>query len=185
MRRIFSLFFVIICFSVQAQKTIEGITFPASIQAGNKLTLNGVGLREKFFIDLYVAGYYTQSKISTGDNAMNKDESMAIRIVIVSDKITRAKFISAVDEGFLNATQQKTQPIASKITDFKSCFTSEIKVGDIITIQYQKSVGSQILINGKLIKTIPGLDFKKALFGIWFCIEPADGALKNGMLGLE
>jgi hypothetical protein len=30
---------------------------------------------------------------------------------------------------------------------------------------------------------IPGLDFKKALFGIWLCDNPADKDLKLKLLG--
>ena len=37
--------------------------------------------------------------------------------------------------------------------------------------------------NNKLATTIPGLDFKKALFGIWLCNKPADSTLKDKMLG--
>jgi len=38
--------------------------------------------------------------------------------------------------------------------------------------------------NNKELGIIEGLDFKKALFGIWFCDKPADEDLMNGMLSL-
>ncbi|MFM7024104.1 MAG: chalcone isomerase family protein [Flavobacteriales bacterium] len=177
-------FSLLILTSAQAQKTVEGVSFAASMQVGGtKLNLNGAGLREKFYFDLYVAGFYSQSKITTGDVAMTKDENMAMRIVLVSDKITREKFIAAVDEGFQKATNNNTTAIATKIADFKKCFNTEFKVNDVIIIQYIKGTGTQVLINNKIVKTIPGYDFKKALFGIWFCNDPADEDLKNGMLG--
>jgi hypothetical protein len=37
--------------------------------------------------------------------------------------------------------------------------------------------------NGKMLGTIEGLEFKKALFGIWLGNNPADKDLKAGMLG--
>lgn len=37
--------------------------------------------------------------------------------------------------------------------------------------------------NGTKKGSIDGLDFKKALFGIWLCNKPADEDLKEGMLG--
>ena len=37
--------------------------------------------------------------------------------------------------------------------------------------------------NGVKKGTIEGLDFKKALFGIWLGNKPADDDLKDGMLG--
>ena len=39
--------------------------------------------------------------------------------------------------------------------------------------------------NGKHITSIKGLAFKKAVFGIWLCDDPADDDLKEGMLGLD
>jgi hypothetical protein len=37
--------------------------------------------------------------------------------------------------------------------------------------------------NGTLQGTIEGMDFKKALFGIWLGNKPADDDLKAAMLG--
>ena len=36
--------------------------------------------------------------------------------------------------------------------------------------------------NNKKVKTIKGLKFKQAAFGIWLCDDPADKDLKEGML---
>jgi len=56
--------------------------------------------------------------------------------------------------------------------------------GDKYVIAYIKNKGVVVMKNGKKLKTIPGYEFKKALFGIWLCPEPADEDLKEGMLGL-
>ena len=59
-------------------------------------------------------------------------------------------------------------------------------------IAYQKSVKKEGYINsfvvafkdGKELGTIKGMEFKKALFGIWLGKKPADDDLKENMLGL-
>jgi len=43
--------------------------------------------------------------------------------------------------------------------------------------------GVEIYKNGQMISTIQGLEFKKALFGIWLCNKPAQESLKEAMLG--
>ena len=44
---------------------IGGINMPASLQAGQStLMLNGAGVREKFFMDLYVGGLYLKKKLA-------------------------------------------------------------------------------------------------------------------------
>jgi hypothetical protein len=41
----------------------------------------------------------------------------------------------------------------------------------------------RVSIKGEVKGTIKGLDFKKAVFGIWLGEKPADAKLKKGMLG--
>ena len=46
-----------------AQKTISGVTLPHKVQSGKTtLNLNGDGIREKLWIDLYVAGLYLKKQ---------------------------------------------------------------------------------------------------------------------------
>src|SRR5579884_2746182 len=52
--------------------TLAGVTLPDSIQAGNApLVLNGLGLRTKLVVKVYVAGLYLPQK-STDPNAILK-----------------------------------------------------------------------------------------------------------------
>jgi len=167
-----------------AQEEISGVTPAKTIEVGGqKLDFNGAGLREKFFLDLYVGALYVKTKSSDDKTIMNADESMAITLDIVSTLITSEKMIDAVDEGFVKSTKGNTAPFKDKIQSFKDAFKEEIVEGDHFVIVYVKGSGTEVHKNGKKIKTIEGLDFKKALFGIWFCDEPADEDLKEGMLG--
>ena len=169
---------------IQAQEEISGITPESSIEVGGeKLMFNGAGLREKIFLDLYVGALYTTKKSSDAKEIINADESMAITLDIVSGLITSEKMIDAVDEGFEKSTKGKTDPLKDKIAAFKDAFKEEIVKGDDYVIAYIKGTGVEVHKNGKKVKTIEGLEFKKALFGIWFCDDPADEDLKEGMLG--
>lgn len=169
-----------------AQEEISGVTPAKSIEvSGQKLMFNGAGLREKLFLDLYVGGLYVTNKSNNGSTVINADESMAITLDIVSSLITSEKMIDAVNEGFENSTGGNTTPLKSKIESFKDAFKDEIVKGDHFVIAYIKGMGVEIHKNGKKIKTITGLDFKKALFGIWLGEEPADEDLMEGMLGLD
>lgn len=169
-----------------AQKEISGVTPSKSIDvSGEKLQFNGAGLREKMFLDLYVGALYVTNKSKSNATVINADESMAITLDIVSSLITSEKMIEAVNDGFENSTNGNTTSLKAKIIEFKGAFKEEIKKGDHFVIAYVKNKGVEIYKNGKKLKTIEGLDFKKALFGIWLGDEPADEDLKEGMLGLD
>lgn len=169
-----------------SQKEISGITPEKTISIeGKTLNFNGAGLREKFFLDLYVGSLYLSSSTKDASSVINKDESMAITIDIVSGLINSDKMISAINEGFEKSTKGNTKPIEAKIKEFKNAFSEVIVKGDDFTVSYVPTKGTQVYKKGKLIKTIEGLEFKKAVFGIWFCDEPADEDLMESMLGLD
>ncbi|MDB9964464.1 chalcone isomerase family protein [Vicingaceae bacterium] len=169
-----------------AQTEISGVTPAKTIEVNSTtLNFNGASLREKFFLYLYVGALYSTTKTNDSKVVIDKDESMAITLDIVSSLITSEKMLTAIGEGFDNSTNQNTNPFTAKIALFKSSFKEEIKIGDHYVIEFIKDSGTEIHKNGKKITTIPGLDFKKVLFEIWFCDEPADKDLMEGMLGLD
>lgn len=169
-----------------AQVEISGVTPAKSIKVGEQnLKFNGAGLREKLFLDLYVGALYLENKTSDANQIIDANQSMAITIDVVSGLITSDKMISAIDEGFEKSTNGKIDPLKEKIQQFKDAFKEEIVKGDRYVIAYTSSGGITVTKNGKLVKTISGFDFKKALFGIWLCDEPVDEDLKEGMLGLD
>ena len=171
-------------FSVNAQKEISGVKVKSSLVVeGNDLTLNGAGLREKMWIDLYVGALYLPKKSTNAAEIMSSNDAQAIQLTIVSGMITSEKMISAVNEGFENATGGKTAPLKAKIDKFKSFFKEEIKKGDEFIIANVPSQGVVVFKNGVKKGSIDGADFKKALFGIWLSNKPADKDLKSGMLG--
>lgn len=169
---------------LSAQTEVGGVTLPNSENfQGQSLDLNGAGVREKLWIDLYAGGLYLSNKSSDAKAIMAADEPMAIKLHIVSKLISSDKMIDAVNEGFENSMNGNTKPLASKIDKFKSFFMDEIKKNDVFDIVYLPSKGVVVHKNKKELGTIDGMDFKKALFGIWLSNKPADDDLKEAMLG--
>ena len=169
--------------SAQAQTKTNGVILPDSFTAGkDKLVLNGGGTRVKYWMDMYVGGLYLAEKNKDAAGIVSANTSMAIKINIVSGLISSSKMIEAVEEGFKKSTGGNTTPLKDKIEKFKNSFSDEIKKGDVFDIVY---TGEKISVykNNTLKSEIEGLDFKKAVFGIWLGNDPADSNLKDGMLG--
>ena len=166
-----------------AQTVVGDVTLPNTMQLkGVDLTLNGAGMREKIIFDLYAGGLYLQLKSSGAKSIINADETMAIKLHIVSHLVSSDKMTSAVDDGFKAAMNGDIFSLAAKIETFKSFFSDEIVKGNIFDITYIKGRGSVVYKNGKEIGIIKGMDFKKALFAIWLGEDPADDDLKEAML---
>jgi hypothetical protein len=175
------LFFFIGIESFAQTKTINGVKFPLTEKIGkNELVLNGGGLREKYWMDLYVAALYLETKTTDASKVIYGTEEMAIHIKIISSSVTRERFLESVNEGFSNATSKASAEDKKKFIGF---FSDEFKIGDVIHFDYTPDKGLKVTKNGVVKGTIAGYDFKKALFSIWFGSKPADENLKKGMLG--
>ena len=178
---LFFLFLFIGLESFAQTKTINGVKFPLTEKIGkNELVLNGGGLREKYWMDLYVAALYLETKTSDASKVIYGTEEMAIHIKIISSSVTRERFLESVNEGFANATSKASAEDKKKFISF---FSDEFKIGDVIHFDYTPEKGLKVTRNGVVKGTISGYDFKKALFSIWFGSKPADENLKKGMLG--
>lgn len=170
--------------SVPAQTKVAGVSLPNSVTfEGEKLTLNGAGVREKFWMDMYAGALYLDKKNADANGIVNGNQPMAIKLHIVSKLITSEKMIDAVNEGFENATKGKTSGISKEIAQFISYFSAEINKEDIFDIVYLPKTGVMVYKNSNLLGTIQGMEFKRALFGIWLSNKPADKDLKEAMLG--
>ncbi|MEY3311846.1 MAG: hypothetical protein RL348_1186 [Bacteroidota bacterium] len=179
------LLFIFVCFTtMKADQEIGGIKIPGSIKvADQQLILNGAGTREKFWMDMYVGALFVKAKTQNASEIIAANEMMVMELTIVSGLITSQKMSDAVDEGFIKSTNNSLSALQARINQFKQIFKDEIKKGDKYIFQYEPSKGLSIIRNGKLSAIIPGLDFKKALFGIWLCDNPADKDLKSQLLG--
>lgn len=165
---------------------IAGTRIPDRIKiSGNELVLNGAGILDKYFIDMYAGALYLKERSLSADEIINADEFMEIKLYIISDEITSESMKDDILEGFRNSAGDNVGAIISEIDRYIKLFSEEIKVNDVYDMIYIPVKGVQIYKNKKLSDTIPGLDFKKALFGIWLCGEPADKSLKKAMLGIQ
>ena len=108
---------------------------------------------------------------------------MAIRLVIQSSMITSEKMEKATLEGFEKSTRGNTAALEKEIEQFISVFREEIREDDVYDMIYLPSKGVQVIKNNKQAAIIPGLAFKKALFGIWLSPDPVQESLKRELLG--
>ena len=89
------------------------------------------------------------------------------------------------NEGFEESTDGELGPLKERIDAFNSFFTAEAREGDVYEFRYLPGPGLQVVLGGEVKGTIPGLDFKRAFFGIWLGEDPVDDDLKAELLGLD
>ena len=185
MKYLVTLLALVTVLSTNAQTKINGIVMPNVVKTNGKyLKINGGGVREKMFLDLYVGVLYLEEKSSDASTIINADKSMAIKMRIISGMVSKDNMEEAIREGFDKSTGGRVDAIKDKINSLiEKGFAGEIVKGDVFDLIYTPGKGTSLIKNNKELVTISGLDFKKALFGIWLCDKPADANLKKKMLG--
>ena len=175
---------VVLSVPATAQKKVGGIVLPATLEYSDEtLSLNGAGVREKFWIDLYSAGLYLDAESNNASQILSSKKPMALRLHIVSDLITSEKMVEAVTEGFEKSTNGNVASIQPEIDKILGFFKEDIRKNDIFDLVYVPNQGVTAYKNGKARGTVAGEEFKKALFGIWLSGRPADDDLKDDLLG--
>ncbi len=170
--------------AAKAQVKVGDATLPNTVTfQEQKLVINGAGMREKFFFDIYAGGLYLKEKSADASKIAAADETMAIKLHILSGMMSRSKMVNALKEGFEKSTNGNTKALDDRISRFVGFIKEEIEAGQIYDIVYEKGKGSVIYKDGVEKGYVEGMDFKKALFNIWIGDKPADKGLKGEMLG--
>ena len=150
---------------------------------GAKLTLNGHGARIKFFMKVYGGSLYLESSSSNAEEILNSNAPMSIRIDVFSSLVTPEAMKTALNEGLEKSTGKNTAPIKKEIDQLNATFNSNVGSGDFYEFIYLPDSGVHVLKNSNYIDTIPGIEFKKAFFGIYLSSNPIQKSLKKAMLG--
>ncbi|WP_459212613.1 chalcone isomerase family protein [Aquimarina rhabdastrellae] len=169
-----------------SQIRIGNVVLPYKLSfEGEELTLNGAGMRSVLSVDTYSGGLYTQNKYNDPKEVLDSDESMAIRLNIVSKRVTNKRMTKVFKKGFDDAMYGNTETLQTRIDEFLKIFGAAINVNDFFDFVYIKGGNLKTYKNGEFIGEIKGRDFKYALFKIWLGDEPACALIKNGMLGIQ
>lgn len=155
----------------------------SQIKIGDQvLQLNGAGTRTKTFLQIYESGLYLLSPTKDAKAVLEADELMAIRIRITSGFVSRASLVSSLQDGLAQSTGGRADGFAGEIQQLQQILKDEVKKNDLYDFVYVPGKGLHVLKNGKVEGVIPGLAFKKALYGVWLSDSPIDKDLRQAML---
>jgi len=175
---------LLILISTFALSPINAAEAPSSMEyQGTELILNGQGTRIKFFMKVYDTSLYLSSQSSNSEEILNRNEAMAIRLDVTSTMVTTDAMKDALNSGLVKSTGNNISSISKEIEQLISTFNSDVTNSDFFEFIYMPDTGTHVLKNSTYIDTIPGMEFKKAFFGIWLSDNPIQKNLKKAMLG--
>ena len=164
---------------------MAGVTVPDVLQYGGKTMLhNGSGIRKKLFLKLYVGSLFLSKKSSNVEEIISSRDAKAIRLVLISNKVTVPRMKQAMLKGLHRATNGNIAPIQTEVDQILSVFDKGVAVNDVFDIVNVAGDGLHVLKNGQQILAISSPVFKDALFKMWLTKAAVDPRLRAGLLGL-
>jgi hypothetical protein len=173
--------------AIAAAVEVSGVFIDDQIktQNGETLVLNGAGLREKFWVDVYVGSLYLPAKSGDVAEILSKPGPLRVQLDFVYKEVAADKLLESWREGFdKNQGAESLKSLKDRIEQFYSYFDSSAVTRDQYRFDYQPGVGTSVSKNQQSLGIIPGEDFRNALVEIWLGNHPADKDLKKAMLGL-
>ena len=162
---------------------VEGVALPDSVTVeGKELSLNGAGVRTKFFFDIYVGALYLASPTTNAEAAIAGNLPKRVTMDILYDEVESQKLTDGWTEGFKkNQSEKVFKDLQPRLKSFNAMF-SDAHPGDQFVFDFLTDGSTKVTLKGQQAGVIEGVDFQQALLAIWLGKKPADKDLKNAML---
>jgi hypothetical protein len=168
--------------------TIDGIEIPDTLTVANRgpaLVLNGAGVREKLFLDIYIGALYLPTKSGDAQAILSGSGPVCVTMHFLYKKVSSKKITDAWEGGLTaNHTVAEMQTLRPQLEKFNALFRTMHK-GEVIRICYLPGTGTEVRINGEWRGNVEGEAFFHALLAIWLGAQPVSNDLKQGMLGID
>lgn len=166
---------------------VSGVRFDNEIDLrGNRVVLNGAGIRFKVIFKVYAMGLYLPKKTTSAEEAINMPGAKRIRMHLLRN-------LSTSDFGRL--VTQGIQRNASK-EDFVKIVPDIARIGQMFAAYDRAYPGDEMLLDwipgtgmvARFKNTVQGEpftqpEFYKTIMRIWLGAYPPDAQLKDALLG--
>jgi hypothetical protein len=173
--------------TLHAAMDIAGVKFNESEEIGTSETvLNGAGVRSKLVFKVYAVALYLPQKRTTAAEAISIKGAKRLHVVVLRD-VPAETLAEALVKGIEhNSSVAEMALLAARVDELKAAMLSlkQIAQGSTIMIDWLPDAGTHLVFNGKPVaKDIPGEDLYRAVLKVWLGDHPAQGDLKDAMLG--
>ena len=173
--------------AVLAQATVSGVKYEESSDVrGNRVQLNGAGIRYKAVFKVYAAGLYLPRKAGSTEEvlAMPGAKRMSITALRDVDSNELGKlFARGMEDNMDKAAFSKLVPGVLRMSELFSRH-KKLNSGESFLIDWVPGTGTVVTVKGvQEGEPFKEPEFYNALLRIWLGPNPADWKLKDALLG--
>jgi len=166
-----------------AAGTLAGVTLPDKVDVdGKSLVLNGMGLRKKFVIKVYVGGLYLSQKESSPAKVLGADVPRRMVLHFIYD-VSKDQMCEAWNEGLEANTPNASAEVKKNFTTLCS-WMAGVGEGQKLLLTYMPGEGTQVEVGGKVKGVLSGKPTADAILSTWIGKDPGPGEdFKKAILG--
>jgi hypothetical protein len=166
-----------------AAGTLAGVTLPDKADVdGKSLVLNGMGLRKKFVIKVYVGGLYLPQKEKSAAKVLGADVPRRMVLHFIYD-VSKDQMCEAWNEGLEDNTPNASAEVKKNFNTL-CAWMDGVGEGQKLVMTYVPGTGTTVEVGGKAKGTLPGKATADAILSTWIGQDPAPGAdFKKAVLG--
>ena len=152
---------------------------------GVDLVLNGAGLRNFMFFDVYVMALYLPKRVTDAHAVLRQDLPRRLQITFLRDVVTERDVDFLMDGLVENNTPEELTVIQPQLDHFLRIVRAMGKVakGGVVQLDYLPNVGTRVWLNQRLLGTVAGAAFNRSVLKIWLGDHPTQADLKRALLG--
>ena len=181
--RLLAVLVLLLTASAAQAGTLAGVTLPDKAEVdGHSLVLNGMGLRSKLIIKVYVGGLYLPQKEKSAQKILAADTPRRMALNFIYD-VSKDQMCEAWDDG-LEANVPNASAEVKKNFQTLCGWMNGVGKGQQLVMTYLPGQGTRVEIAGKLKGTIPGKPTADAILSTWIGPDPAPGKdFRKAVLG--
>ena len=173
--------------AAHAQVVLSGVKYDDALDLkGNKLVLNGAGIRYKAIFKVYTAGLYLPKKAGTPEEVLSMPGAKSMRVVMLRDIDSGELgklFARGMEDNMDKAQFSKLVPGVMRMSQLFSDIKG-LKAGEGFTLDWIPGTGAMVSVKGvQQGEPFKEPEFFNAILRIWLGHAPADWKLKDALLG--
>jgi hypothetical protein len=183
MRILYSLLLTLLLALPAGAGTLAGVTLPDKAEAGGQsLVLNGMGLRKKFVVKVYVGGLYLAQKEKSAAKVLGADAPRRMVMHFIYD-VSKDQMCEAWDEGLEQNTPNAPAEVEKAFATLCG-WMDGVGKGQRLVLTYLPGEGTTVEVAGKTRGTLPGKAVADAVLATWIGPDPGPGEdFKQAVLG--
>jgi hypothetical protein len=164
---------------------LAGVVLPDTISVDEtSLQLNGLGVRKKLWVKVYVGGLYLEQSSSDADEILASGEAWRIVMHFLHKKVGVDKLNGAWEDGFKKNAPEVLEQHPQEFEQFLGCF-QDIYKGEQIILTFLPGTGLEVVVAGETKGLFVPVSFARGVLSLWLGPHPPSGGLKEGLLGLK